>query len=174
MNFKTNLFDNLVLKYQDYYETVKKQLSDYRFKHTLGVVRLAIEIANAHNLNVDNAFLAALFHDFTKEWDDDKTIDYLLMKDSSLLGLNIKILHQYTASYYLKENYNFDNEVLIAIENHTLGNSDLALSKLLYVADKYEENRKYDTTYGRSLALSNLDKAFEFAKDEAKKYYGEK
>lgn len=169
---QNEIFNQLLLKYNDYYLILKETLSDFRFKHSLGVAKLAVEIAYKHNYNVDDAFIAGLMHDFTKEWDDDLTIEYLALKDPSLLGLNIKILHQYSAYFYLKEKFNFNDDILDAIANHSTGLSVRVLAKIIYIADKYEENRKYEIKKAKEITLNNLDEGFEYALNENKKYRG--
>ncbi len=48
-------------------DLVKTNLSEYRYIHTLGVAKLAKELACYHNIDPNKAYMAGLFHDLTKE-----------------------------------------------------------------------------------------------------------
>lgn len=170
MNELIQVLDTLKQKYNHFYQLTLASMSQYRFKHTMGVVELAVELALKHNVEVDKAYLAALLHDLCKEWDDDHTIDYLYEKDPSVLGLNIKILHQFSCYYYLQEHFQMDVDVLDAIGHHATGTSNKRLAKLLFIADKMERNRKFDTSVGREIAMQNIDEGFLYCKEMVQKH----
>lgn len=166
--------DILSFDYEKLNDIAKNCLSDFRYKHSLEVAKLCKEIAIENNYNPANAYIAGILHDITKEWDDSKTINYLEKHDSTLLNKNIKILHQYTCYYYLLENSDLDIEILDAIKSHSDGTCDTTLGKILYVADKYEKTRKYETATIREVALKNIDKAFEMAKKDVANFFKNK
>ena len=70
-------------------------------------------------------------------------------------------------SVMAKEKYNADIEVQNAIKYHTTGNIEMdKFAKIIYLADKIEENRTYDTVdYLRDLAKEDIDKAVLFVLD---------
>lgn len=59
-----------------------------------------------------------------------------------------------------KEKYNVDDEIQKAIMYHTTGNKDMdRFAKIIYVADKIEENRNYEGVEElRKIAQYDLDK----------------
>ena len=66
-----------------------------------------------------------------------------------------------------KEKYNADLQVQNAIAYHTTGNIKMdKFAKIIYLADKIEENREYDTVdYLRELTKEDMDKAVLFVLD---------
>ena len=47
-------------------EIVKKQITEHRYQHTLGVMETAIELAKRYGADEKKAELAAIFHDYAK------------------------------------------------------------------------------------------------------------
>lgn len=139
-------------------DLVKTNLSDYRYTHTLGVAKMAKDLAKYHHVDTHKAYLAGLLHDLTKELDDEIQDEYLKYYDPEKLDYPIKVKHSFTCKYYLKDKFNLhDSDVLNAIYNHTILNSNDKLSLILYIADKREENRHID------------DEVYEVAKKDLKK-----
>lgn len=70
-------------------------------------------------------------------------------------------------SVMAKEKYDADIEVQNAIKYHTTGNVKMdKFAKIIYLADKIEENRSYDTVdYLRNLTKEDIDKAILFVLD---------
>ena len=122
---------------------VRSMLGDYRYNHSLAVAKLSKKLAKAHGLDEDKAYVAGLIHDITKEKNEDWQ-DNCLMRNNDLDKINMprKTKHAYTAKYYAIENLNItDEEILDAVYNHTVLKSNVILSKIIYIADKREENR---------------------------------
>lgn len=139
-------------------DLVKTNLSEFRFKHTLGVAKMAKDLAFYHNIDPHKAYIAGLFHDIAKELDDNELDDYLRYYDPDLLDMPIKVKHSFVGKYYLKDKLNYhDKDVLNAIYNHTILKSNDKLSLILYIADKREENRHID------------DEVYDVAKKDLKK-----
>ena len=88
------------------------------------------------------------------------------------------LLHGKIGADYCKKKYGFTKEMQKAIEYHTTGNPNMdLLAKILYAADKTEENRKfvqYDIEYERKLANEDIDQALVFMLEETIKYNMEK
>lgn len=123
-------------------DLVKTNLSEERFIHTLGVAKLAKDLATYHHVDPHKAYLAGLFHDLTKELSEDEQNNYLRYYDPDKLNAPVKVKHSYTCKYYLKEKLHLhDKDILNAVYNHTVCNSKDKLSLIVYIADKREENR---------------------------------
>ena len=154
----------MILK--EYKEIVKNTLSLYRYKHSLCVANLALKLAQASGVDKDKAYLAGLLHDLTKEkpnsFHDDLFIKY---HDLDKLKESEKVKHSHSCPYYLYEEFNInDRELLEAIYNHTICNSDLKLSKILYIADKREESRKINDDVVE-ISLMDLDRGYKRCKE---------
>ena len=145
-------------------DLVKTNLSEYRYIHTLGVAKLARELATYHNVDPNKAYMAGLFHDQQDE--------YLRYYDPDKLNYPEKVKHSFTCKYYLREKFHLhDGDVLNAIYNHTICNSNDKLSLILYVADKREENRHINdevveiAKYDLKKAIRTLKEKWEEAKN---------
>ncbi len=123
-------------------DLVKTNLSNERFIHTLGVAKLAKELAYYHHINPKKAYITGLFHDLTKELTLDEQNQILKYYDPEKLDYPEKVKHSFTCKYYLKEKLHIhDCDILNAVYNHTMCNSNDKLSLIVYIADKREENR---------------------------------
>ena len=147
------------LYYIDGASEVKKLLSEYRWKHTVGVAVMAAENCTRYNVPERDAVTAALFHDCGKE----------LTKNSPLIsGCDIPpdvpspVVHQFSSAYLAEHIYGVkDEDALNAVKYHCSGRENMApLEKLIYLSDMLEEGRDYD-------GVSELRDIFERDKDEA-------
>ena len=141
-------------------DLLKTNLSEKRFVHSLGVAKLAKELAFFHNVNTHKAYIAGLLHDVAKELTSEETDLYLKYYDNEKLTYPTKVKHSYVGKYYLMDKLNFhDKDILNAIYNHTICDSYDKLSLIVYIADKREENRHID------------DEVVDVAKIDLKKAY---
>lgn len=149
---------------------IKQNMSKYRYKHTLGVANTAKELANIYGINESNAMVAALLHDLAKESSNSEKRKFC--KEHSIpldeyLDKNISLSHGIIAAYIAKDQFDIqEEEVLLAISNHTLGRKNMCdLEKIIYLADIIEPSR---STYPgleslRKLAYQDLNKAMQAA-----------
>lgn len=149
----------------------RSMLSEERYKHTLGVAKLAYELASFHNIDPNKAYVAGLLHDITKEkdedWQDKCLIDH---HDEVKLQSPRKIKHAYTAKYFAMDELDIhDEDILDAMYNHTICMSCKPLAKIIYIADKREEGRHLDNK-AVEVAKYNLDEGFNIVKDEVYKF----
>lgn len=146
-------------------DLVKTNLKEYRFKHSLGVAKLAKELAYYHHVDPHKAYIAGLFHDVTKEFSEEENDEILKYYDKDKLSYPYKVKHSFTAKYYLKEKLHFhDSDILDAIYNHTICNSNSKLSLILYIADKREESREINDDVV-PVAKKDLKKAYQMLRE---------
>lgn len=160
---------------------IKKNVSEHRFEHSLSVADVCKELALIHKINPEKAYLAGLLHDCCKFPDSDSNgvlEDYLKFYDPKKLVEPFKscygAYHSWVAKYYLKEKLNFhDSDILNAIYNHTICESNDKLSLILYIADKREPLRNIndDILY---IAHKDLYKAYDMLRWDVKKYLEDK
>lgn len=138
-------------------EMVKSRLSEARYQHTLRVCDLALELAIKHRVDVKRVYLAAMFHDYYKEDTSDAIFEN---KD-----LPKAFDHAIAASSMLAKRYYVrDKQVLSAIRNHVSGTGTNKIAQILYIADKCESGRGYDSSALIDLAMSNLNEGFKAVK----------
>ncbi len=155
--------------YQPEYMLYMKQLKEFlcpkRFRHTIGVAKMAEKLAVHYQIDKEKAYLAGLLHDCAKNLPEDELRN--LTKRSSFPIYdgeldNPQLLHSIAGSVIAKEVFEIeDKEILSAIRYHTIGRVDMTLlEKIIYLADLIEENRTFALVERmRTLAFINLDQA---------------
>lgn len=159
-------------------DDVKKELSEKRYNHSVGVMRKAVELARIYGINVNKAKLVGIAHDIGKDLSKEEKIKY--MEDNGLEideieRVNVGLLHAKIGADICKKRYGFTQDMQNAIKFHTTGNENMdLLAKIIFVADKIEDSRKYkdiekmqvlDET--RKLARENIDRALLYAIDSS-------
>ena len=158
------------------FQEVQKELSPKRWRHTQGVMNKAIELAQRHDGNVEQAYLAALLHDVAREWSTEQWVAEAkmagLVMDEAALHSPV-LLHAPLAAWVAKRRFGVTDEtVLNAIARHTIGGTDLSLlDKIIYLADGLEEGRSYKGVEElRQLALQDIDAAMLAVYDQTLRY----
>lgn len=156
-------------------EIVDANCKPQRAIHSRGVAETCVELAHAHHLDEIQASHAGYLHDITKKMDEEEAKKIISIYKSEWLEISPKVWHSYTAVIWLKQNmYFYDTKILRAIEHHTLGDGKSDLDAILYIADKTEPNRNYDSTKERTLSKKSLKEGANLVKEESKQYIYEK
>ena len=158
------------------FQEVQNELSPKRWRHTQGVMNKAIELAQRHDGNVEQAYLAALLHDVAREWSPEQWVVEAkmagLVMDEAALHSPV-LLHAPLAAWVAKNRFGvIDELVLCAIARHTIGGTGLSLlDKILYLADALEEGRSYKGVEElRNLAIQDIDVAMLSVYDQTLRY----
>lgn len=129
---------------------LKENLSEERYRHSLGTAQCAKELAENYNIETEKAYVAGLLHDCAKCFTNEKLkeiIDTNLEVEKCEM-LNYKTLHAPVSAYTAKEDFGVtDEEIISAIRWHTLGKVDMSVfEKIIFLADKIEpetRDKKY-------------------------------
>ena len=153
-------------------EAVKKELSEKRYKHSVGVMEKAEELAKIYGADVNNAKLVGLAHDIGKELSREEKLQYAKENNieiDEIEKINVGLLHGKIGADICKKRYGFTEDMQAAIKYHTTGSGKkemTLLEKIIFLADKIEENRRYkdenkmaELEELRELAKKNLDLA---------------
>ena len=153
--------DEKILKIQ---HTLKKELDENRYHHTLGVMYTSASMAMRYDVDVQKALYAGLLHDCAKCIPSDKKIrlcEKYGLPVSSVEKENPSLLHARLGAYLAHEKYGVkDEEIICAIESHTTGRPGMSmLEKIVYIADYIEpgRNKAADLPRVRKLAFEDLD-----------------
>ena len=143
---------------------VAASVSEYRYKHILGVEQAARKLALRFNEDEELASIAALVHDYAKERSgaDFKQVIMANGLDQDLLNWNNFIWHGVVGAEIIKAELNINDErVLNAVRKHTVGAAVMTtLDKIIYVADFIEAGRDFPgVELARKLAEKDLDLA---------------
>ncbi len=130
--------------------SVAMRMSDYRFKHTLGVEQMVIRLGEIlMPERITELRVAAILHDVAKEMDIDEQL-YLVDNCDKINKTEKSIVPQALHSFagvaiVINDFPGFAlDDILDAIKNHTLGNENMSLfSEILFVSDYIEEGRAY-------------------------------
>ncbi len=128
--------------------TLARRLSEKALAHSERVAATSAGLARIYGVDVDEARLAGLLHD----WDRETPREELLaaanragIERHSADAAAPRLLHARTAVASLQQELpGLSREVLDAIERHTLGSPDMTpLDMVVYVADMIEPGRAY-------------------------------
>lgn len=176
---QSNLTSKHVLRYMMYEglyleEIVRNNMSEFRYHHTLEVTKLALELGSIHKVDLKKMRLIAMMHDLCKEWEATRLKEIVSMIDERLLEYPSAFYHAFAASYWLNHYYCiYDKQILSAIHNHVHGGSYSKYGMILYIADKCERTRPYDTETLIDLSKQNLIEGFHAVKLSSEKYIKE-
>jgi len=125
----------------------KAHLKPSRYRHTLGVCKLAVSLAKWYKIDLIEAETAALLHDYAKYANDDDILQIYIKHDrpiSNVIKNHPNLGHGFLSAVIAKEKYQVSDQVYEAIMNHTFGRPGMSiLEKIIYLADSLEEGRSY-------------------------------
>ena len=156
---------------------LKLILSEKRYVHSISVMNMAAELARINNVDIETAKIAGLLHDNAKEMTEEEMLEYVKKNDIKINNFekaNVKILHGKIGADIAKKRYGVSEQIAKAIEYHTTTNPKMdTLSKIIYISDKIELNRKskdFDIEEERKIAKENLDQAMILIINNTTKY----
>ena len=152
--------------YDKIYAAVADKLSEKRIQHTLGVIDVSLLLAALHGANFHKTYLAALLHDYAKEYNEEES-RALCRKFAIHLDKyqaeNISLMHGHLSAELARQEFDIkDAEILNAIKYHTTGRAGMGLiEKIIKIADNSEANRPDfpGKDIIKSLSLENAGKA---------------
>lgn len=144
---------------------LKELLSKKRYMHIKGVVDKAVILAEKYGEDTDSARLAAILHDYAKQFSYDEIEEFIKTNNLAIDELEIssrELIHSKIASKIAQKEYNIiDEDILNSISFHTTGRAGMSmLEKIIFVADSIEEGRKYPGVDSiRAISLIDIDRA---------------
>lgn len=165
------------MEYEEIENDVKSVLSEYRFTHSSGVAKKAVELAKIYGVQEETAKKVGIAHDIAKEMTDEEMLEYVKNNNIEIDEIETvkpSLLHGKIGADIAAKKYGFTNDMANAIKWHTTGRENMSmLEKIIYVADKIEENRKgtrFDIEKSRELSKQNIDEASLFLMNESIDY----
>lgn len=154
---------------------LKQMLEPYRYRHTLGTRDTIIKLAQYYKVDQEKAVVAALLHDYAKNFTSEDMISFAKEHNIHLTDIKIKypeLVHGEISAVIAKEKYKADDDIVQAIKYHVTGNITMdMLSKILFVADMIEPTRDFDGIDAlRGIAYEDLDMAIIATIDRTIKY----
>lgn len=148
-------------------EEVAMQMSEKRMAHVLRVEETALRLAEKYEADLEKVSLAALLHDYAKEQPQGEMLDIIISEnlDLDLIQYGNPIWHGPVGAHLARREFEVeDEEILEAIEKHTIAGAEMGLvAKIIYVADYIEPARDFDgVDKARQLADESLDEAVRY------------
>lgn len=145
-------------------EIISNRLKPSRYQHTLGVRKMAIELAQIHDVNIEDAEMASLLHDYCKYESDQAILDTYTRTGKDICDViknHPNLGHGYMSAVVAREVFHVNDEVFHAIANHTFGKAHMSmLEKIIYLSDALEEGRQYPgIEVLRDLVKKDINKA---------------
>jgi predicted HD superfamily hydrolase involved in NAD metabolism len=138
---------------------VRQMVKPERFAHIERVAALAHDIALAHGLDADRAFLAGILHDVARDLPDSELLR-LAPPESETDKSHPLALHGRAGRTILERWGINDHDILEAVEEHVTGPRDgNLLSICVYIADVSEPGRGVNDDI-RELAFLDLEHAY--------------
>ncbi|MBQ6388294.1 MAG: bis(5'-nucleosyl)-tetraphosphatase (symmetrical) YqeK [Mogibacterium sp.] len=117
-----------------------------RYRHSLGVEKMAAELAEIYGEDVSKARFAGRYHDIAKCFSEDVMNGYVRKfgLPDMYIGNNA-LAHSKVGAEILRSEFGVkDEEILNAVRSHTTGRAGMSmLEEIVYVADAIEDNRNY-------------------------------
>ncbi len=148
---------------------LKRSMPPARFRHTLGVARLALALAQRYGADPRRTALAALLHDVARGLSKEAMLARAAVCRPGMPAMRAAtrnapvVLHAYAGAVIAEKKYGVkDPEVLRAIRVHAFGRASSGLlDKIIFTADLAEAGRNFPEARAiRELAFKDLDAAY--------------
>lgn len=144
---------------------IRPLMTDYRYRHSLGVEKQAVKMARRFGADQRRAALAGILHDVCKDMPKGALLQNIL-ESGIINGIDFKaspqLIHSYAGALYLQSHMDIhDPEVIEAVRYHTTARAGMSLLEtVVYLADLTSEDREYpDVGEMRRLCDTDLRKA---------------
>ena len=138
---------------EKYLGFLKDRLTEKTRRHSLGVGRMARELALGQGQSGEKALAAGILHDYAREMEDDA-----LLREARRFRIPVDpvmevqpiLLHGPVGAELIREELGLtDPDILAAIRFHTCGGEGMAtLSRIIYAADILEPSRDFPGVEG--------------------------
>ncbi len=150
---------------------VRTQMDDARYAHSCSVAKLCRELAKAHGYDEHRAYLAGLFHDIAKDMPKSEQFKWIEACFPQAVDEHKAIWHGYVGSEVVDRVFGIhDPAIRNAICNHVKGTSYDPYAMMVFIADKLDPLRGYDSTPLYNACLKDLYNGFLLVKAENKAY----
>ncbi len=140
-------------------------LSPRRFRHSLGVMNTAIELAARYKEDVEKAAIAGLLHDCARDIRGEEAFircQKVGIIPDQVARVQPELLHGPLGARLAELEFGVtDPDILRAIHYHTTGYENMdALSKIIYISDYIEPGRSFEGVEDiRREAFFNINRA---------------
>lgn len=165
---------------EDEISVLKRLLKPERFKHSMGVAKYAVMLAEKFGEDTDTAYTAGLLHDIAKNIPYEESLVMCSELEAELdpIEKNIPALvHPKLGAELVKCYFGIqEGAVTSAIRYHTIGRVNMSvMDKIIFVSDMCEQSRNFQGIEDiRAMSQNNLDKAVIMCIDSTVKFNNDK
>lgn len=150
---------------------VHARMCEKRFQHSVSVAQLCMELAKAHKLDEEVAYRMGILHDIAKEMPYQQAKIWMQHHLPHRMEEAPAIWHGYIGAYMCRHSFYIVNkQILRAIYHHVVGDCEQPYAQILYIADKLDPSRGYDSSAQIALSKRSLQAGFQCVKQEQKRY----
>lgn len=150
---------------------VKEKMNAHRFLHSQSVAKLCVELAEAHHLDTHAAYVMGITHDVCKQLPYAQGEAWMRAHLPECLNESAAIWHGYIGADYVKKVlYIHDRRILHAIYHHVKGRNRTDYDRILFIADKLDPSRGYDSSREIALSKKDLKEGFRVVKQQQEAY----
>lgn len=133
---------------KEYLDLLRRRLSEKTCLHSLGVGRMARDLAGSRGLSGHKAFTAGILHDYAREMEDESLLQEarrFSIPVDAVMQVHPILLHGPVGAEMVREELGIeDTEILTAIRCHTCGGERMSpLARIIYAADILEPSRDF-------------------------------
>lgn len=143
-------------------EAIRPLMSAKRYRHSLGVEKEAVRLANLYGEDPHKAAVAGILHDCCKELPLEEALQTVQRSDimtDIIFEKQPHLIHGFSASCILSRYGVADEDIANAVRYHTVARRGMSrLEQIVYLADLTEEGRDYpDVETMRRLTNASLE-----------------
>lgn len=149
----------------------------FRYKHSMGVMDTALELAELYDEDIERMKVAAFLHDYAKMNSNEQLRKYVHDFNLELEPFLIDtkdLCHGPVGAELIKRDFNIHDEVILnAIRYHTFADRNMSrFDMILYLADLIEPNRRKFKGYHKikKLVYTDLEAGMIAALDKSINY----
>ena len=150
---------------------VKEQMNEHRYLHSQSVAQLCVELAQAHGLDTRAAYIMGIAHDVCKQLPYEKAKAWMRAHMPDHLEEAAAIWHGYIGADYVNKVFHIrDRRILQAIYHHVKGRNRTDFDRILFIADKLDPSRGYDSRREIEISRKSLREGYRVVKQQQEAY----
>lgn len=146
---------------------IQQRMREKRYLHSKSVADICVQLGELHGLDVNICYQMGMLHDISKEMPYEKAHIWMQHHMPTYLDTKPAIWHGYIGAYVVRHIFiGMDSHVAHAISKHVLGDVNNDYDRVLFIADKLDPLRGYDTNHQITLCKRDLKAGFDLVKKE--------
>ncbi|MGX8834776.1 nicotinate (nicotinamide) nucleotide adenylyltransferase [Amedibacillus sp. YH-ame6] len=152
-------------------DMIQDKMNEKRYVHSVSVANLCVQLAKAHQLDTRVAYLMGIAHDVCKQLPLAQASIWMKTHLPQNMEEASSIWHGYIGADYIRKHFYMDDRrICEAIYHHVKGRNRTDYDRILYIADKLDPSRGYDSSKQIEISMKCLKEGFTVVKQEQQTY----